>query len=446
MTNTDLTTVTLPRLSDSDDESVIVFWHKSVGDEVKQGDVLVEVQTAKAVNEIEAPADGILTNIHIARGDVASVGNVLAEIEAGTSQSAGQTSETAKQNFVKASPRVRKIAKELGVNLADVSPTGPNGRPTEEDVRQFAEQPAETKTETSQQKHRVIATPSVRKYARSKGVNIDDVQGMGGNGRITGDDIDHHIKLKQSASLSDESKAISLSSEKDSRIEVEKMSITRKAISAAMTHSKQTIPHVTHFSQAEVSELVRLRHSWNETAVGNITYLPFIIKALVQTLKKHRLLNASIREETDEVVYKYFYNIGIAVQTEDGLLVPVIKDCDQKSVIGLAEELHELTEKARAGNLSAADMKDGTCTISNIGSAKGSWFTPVIHHPETAILGVGMIEKQPVVKDNDIVIGQVMPLSLSYDHRLIDGAAAQHALNDLKASLENPAKLFMELI
>jgi pyruvate dehydrogenase E2 component (dihydrolipoamide acetyltransferase) len=443
MTNAALTTIMLPRLSDSDDESVIVFWHKSVGDEVKKGDVLVEVQTAKAVNEIEAPADGILTNIHIARGDVASVGNVLADIETGKPESVGETEKKTKKDFVEASPRVRKIAKELGVNLADVSPAGPNGRPTEADVRQFAEQAAETNTEKSEQKSRVIATPSVRKYARSKGVNIDDLKGRSGNGRITADDIDIHVK--QSAPISKDPETVSLSSAQDSRMKVEKMSVTRKAISTAMIHAMQTIPHVTHFSQAEVSELVHLRHSWNETAVEKITYLPFIIKAFVQTLKKNRTLNASIREETDEVVYKHFYNIGIAVQTENSLLVPVIKDCDQKSVLSIAEELRELTEKARTGKLSAANMQDGTCTISNIGSAKGSWFTPVIHHPETAILGVGIIEKQPVVKENEIVIGQVMSLSLSYDHRLIDGAAAQYALNDLKAALENPVKLFMEL-
>ncbi|MCP3761490.1 2-oxo acid dehydrogenase subunit E2 [Domibacillus sp. A3M-37] len=443
MTNAALTPVKLPRLSDRDDESVIVFWHKSVGDEVKQGDVLVEVQTAKAVNEIEAPADGFLTAIRIARGEVASVGNVLADIEVVKPVTIDEAKKKMNESFVEASPRIRKIAKELGVNLADVSPTGPNGRPTEADVRRFAERAAETKAETSQQKHRVIATPSVRKYARSKGVTIDEVQGQGGNGRITADDIDNHIK--QSVPILNKPEAHILPISQDSRIEVEKMSVTRKAISNAMIHSKQTVPHVTHFSQAEVSELVRVRHSWNENAVEKITYLPFIIKAFVQMLKKYRILNASIREETDEVVYKYFYHIGIAVQTEDGLLVPVIKDCDQKSVMGIAEELGELTEKARTGKLTAADMQDGTCTISNIGSAKGSWFTPVIHHPETAILGVGMIEKQPVIKGNEIVIGQVMPLSLSYDHRLIDGAAAQNALNDLKETLENPIKLFMEL-
>ncbi len=441
MTNATLISVTLPRLSDSGDESVIVFWHKTVGDKVKQGDVLVEVQTEKAVTEIEAAADGLLAKIFVARGEVASVGDVLAEIE--TLPAGEKEKKEPKEPFVQAAPRVRKLAKELGVNLADISPTGANGRPTEEDVRRFAGQTAEAEPETPGQKPRVIAAPSVRKYARSKGINIDEIKAEKENGRITTNDIDHY--LAQSASLPEKEKEVFVSNKESGAVTVEKMSAVRKAISSAMTKSKQTIPHVTHFGQAEVSELVRLRSAWNESADEKITYLPIIIKAFVHTLKKHPALNASIKEETDEVIYKHFYHIGIAVQTQGGLLVPVLKHCEQKSIAAIARELREATEKARTGKLAVNDMQGGTSTISNIGSSQGSWFTPVIRHPETAILGIGMIEKQPVVKKDEIVIGEVLSISLSYDHRLIDGAEAQAALNDLKAVLENPAKLFMEL-
>ncbi|MEQ6388158.1 2-oxo acid dehydrogenase subunit E2 [Bacillaceae bacterium S4-13-58] len=442
--------ITLPRLSDSDDESVIVFWHKSVGDKVEKGEALVEVQTEKAVSEIEADSSGTLVEINIPRGDVATVGDVLAvldpEFEEGEDTTNSESEAKPEQekveqhserSFVKVPPRVRKLAKEKGVDLTTIVGTGPNGKPTVEDVEkaaaesekdevQDAEEVASAKVTTQEayyDNQRIIATPSVRRYAREQEVDIHQIPTI--DGRITKEDV-RKILSGEAASPAD--------------ADVRKKLIgVRKAMAKAMTHSKSTIPHVTHFDEVNVTKLVGIHNSLKTVASEKnikLTYLPYIVQALVHTLKEYPELNAAFDDENQEIILKKSYNIGIATNTNHGLMVPVLQAADQLSIFELAQQITSLSQKAAENRLTNKELQGGTCTISNIGSAGGQWFTPIINPPETAILGVGKITKKPIIKDDAFAVGNMLTLSLSYDHRVIDGILAQNAINYLKELLQ----------
>lgn len=305
---------------------------------------------------------------------------------------------------------------------------------------------------------RIIAMPSVRKYAREQGVTISKVSGSGKNGRVLKEDIDAYAsggQVEDSSSEKTESEdktsskpAASAPSASNEQLE-ERVPLKgiRKAIAKAMVKSKQTAPHVTHLDEIDVTALVAHRKQYKQTAADQgtkLTYLPYVVKALTSAIRKYPALNASIDDEAGEIVYKKYFNIGIAADTEQGLVVPVVKDADRKSIFQLADEINELAGKARDGKLSAAEMQGGSATISNLGSASGQWFTPVINHPEVMILGIGRIEDKPVVKNGEIVVGTMLSLSISYDHRLIDGVTAQSALNQIKRLLNDPQLLLME--
>ncbi|MDC3412070.1 2-oxo acid dehydrogenase subunit E2 [Aquibacillus sp. 3ASR75-11] len=441
--------VILPRLSDSDDESVVVFWHKSVGDTVATGETLVEVQTEKAVSEIEAENSGTLVEIKVDRGGVASVGDVIALIDPegnkqkkeSLHQPNGHSSKRGPgdRSFVKVSPRVRKIAKEKGVDLSSIVGTGPNGRPTVEDIEKAAflekekvsVQELKKQTDVPEEKQqagkRVIATPSVRKFARKQGVDLQQLPTE--DGRITKDDVESYLNNKA---------ILPLQTDADPQVVRQKLKGVRKAIAKAMSESKSTIPHVTHFDEVEVTKLVSIRESVKVVAAEKdikLTYLPYIIQALVKTLKQFPELNASFDDSNQEILLKNNYHIGIATQTENGLMVPVIKHADNKSIFDLAQEISILSQKAAENKLTNNEIQGGTCTISNLGTANGQWFTPIINGPETAILGIGKITKKPIIKDDAFAIGSMISLSLSYDHRVIDGILAQNAINYLKKLL-----------
>ena len=224
--------------------------------------------------------------------------------------------------------------------------------------------------------------------------------------------------------------------------------MTRKAIAKAMLNSKQTTPHVTSFDQVEVTALMANRKKYKAVAAEKgikLTFLPYLVKALVSVLKEFPEFNASIDSSTNEIIYKHYYNIGIATNTDHGLYVPNIKNADSKGMFEIAKEITENTQAAYDNKLSAQSMRGGSITISNVGSIGGGWFTPVINQPEVAILGMGKIAKEPyVAEDGSIKVGNMLKLSMSYDHRLIDGALAQRALNKLNELLHDPEMLLME--
>ncbi|GGA17435.1 dihydrolipoamide acetyltransferase family protein [Psychrobacillus lasiicapitis] len=437
----------LPDIGEGIHEGEIVKWFVKAGDEVQEDDILCEVQNDKAVVEIPSPVKGKVTEVLVSEGTVAVVGDVLIKIDAPgyeDLQFKGQDNGEEKTE-------------------AQVQATAEGGQEIDKET---VEAPAKKEAATTEQpkgETRVIAMPSVRKFARDKEVNIADVTGSGKNGRILKEDIEAFLTGDQKPAevtateetaepINKESKAEEKSAapvvlEGEFPVTREKLSPMRKAIAKAMVHSKHTAPHVTLMDEVDVTELVAHRKKFKEIAAEKnikLTYLPYVVKALVSTLREFPQLNTSYDDETNEVIQKHYFNIGIAADTDKGLLVPVIKNADRKSVFAISDEINALATKARDGKLAPAEMKGASCSITNIGSAGGQWFTPVINHPEVAILGIGRISEKPIIKNSEIVAAPVLALSLSFDHRMIDGATAQHALNHIKRLLSSPELLLME--
>ncbi len=423
----------LPDIGEGIHEGEIVKWFVKPGDEINEDDVLVEVQNDKAVVEIPSPVKGKVLEVKVEEGTVATVGDTLITFDA-----PGYENLKFKGDDHDEAPKAEEAAVEAPA--AEATPAA-----TAEVVNE-----------------RVIAMPSVRKYAREKGVDIHKVAGTGKNGRIVKADIDAFANGGQTVAATEAPAAVeatpAAAKEEAPKAQPipageypetrEKMSGIRKAIAKAMVNSKHTAPHVTLMDEVDVTELVAHRKKFKAVAADQgikLTYFPYVVKALTSALREYPMLNTSLDDaSTDEVVQKHYYNIGIAADTEKGLLVPVVKNADRKSIFEISNEINDLAGKARDGKLAPAEMKGASCTITNIGSAGGQWFTPVINHPEVAILGIGRIAEKPVVRDGEIVAAPVLALSLSFDHRMIDGATAQKALNQIKRLLNDPQLLLME--
>ncbi|AKU27573.1 dihydrolipoamide acetyltransferase family protein [Anoxybacillus geothermalis] len=421
----------LPDIGEGIHEGEIVKWFVKPGDEVNEDDVLCEVQNDKAVVEIPSPVKGKVLEILVPEGTVATVGQTLITLDAPGYEN--MTFKGQEQEEAKKEEKTETVSKEEKVDA--VAPNAPA---------------AEAEADPNR---RVIAMPSVRKYAREKGVDIRLVQGTGKNGRVLKEDIDAFLAggAKPAPAAAEEKAAPAAAKPAAPEGEFpetrEKMSGIRRAIAKAMVHSKHTAPHVTLMDEADVTKLVAHRKKFKAIAAEKgikLTFLPYVVKALVSALREYPVLNTSIDDETEEIIQKHYYNIGIAADTDRGLLVPVIKHADRKPIFALAQEINELAEKARDGKLTPGEMKGASCTITNIGSAGGQWFTPVINHPEVAILGIGRIAEKPIVRDGEIVAAPMLALSLSFDHRMIDGATAQKALNHIKRLLSDPELLLME--
>jgi pyruvate dehydrogenase E2 component (dihydrolipoamide acetyltransferase) len=441
----------LPDIGEGIHEGEIVKWFVKPGDEVQEDDVLCEVQNDKAVVEIPSPVKGKVEEILVEEGTVATVGQVLITFDA-----PGYEDLKFKGDHEDEAPKEEKTE-------AQVQATAEAGQDLKKEEAPAQDAPKEgvviSETEVDPNR-RIIAMPSVRKYARDKGVDIRQVAGSGKNGRIQKDDIDAFLnggaKAAEATAKEDTPKAEAKETAPAAAQAIpagqypetrEKMSGIRKAIAKAMVNSKHTAPHVTLMDEIDVTKLVAHRKKFKEVAANKgikLTFLPYVVKALTSALREFPALNTSIDDAAGEIIHKHYYNIGIAADTEKGLLVPVVKDADRKSTFAISNEINELAGKARDGKLAPDEMKGASCTITNIGSAGGQWFTPVINHPEVAILGIGRIAEKPVVKDGEIVAAPVLALSLSFDHRIIDGATAQNALNHIKRLLNDPELLLME--
>ncbi|MGO4899587.1 dihydrolipoamide acetyltransferase family protein [Bacillus sp. GM2] len=423
----------LPDIGEGIHEGEIVKWFVKPNDEVNEDDVLAEVQNDKAVVEIPSPVKGKVLELKVEEGTVATVGQTIITFDA------------------------------PGYEYLQFKGDESGEAKAEEADKQETDAPAEAAEANEQAdadpNKRVIAMPSVRKYAREKGVDIVNVSGSGKNGRVLKEDIDSFLNggtAGNAQAAQAEEKAEPAAQKPAAAVQVpegefpetrEKMSGIRKAIAKAMVNSKHTAPHVTLMDEVDVTNLVAHRKQFKQVAADQgikLTYLPYVVKALTSALKKYPVLNTSIDDNTDEVIQKHYYNIGIAADTDKGLLVPVVKNADRKAVFEISNEINELATKAREGKLAPAEMKGASCTITNIGSAGGQWFTPVINHPEVAILGIGRIAEKAVVRDGEIVAAPVLALSLSFDHRMIDGATAQNALNHIKRLLNDPQLILME--
>lgn len=422
----------LPELGEGLHEGEIASWLVQVGDHIEEDDGLVEIQNDKSVEELPSPVSGTIKEIKIKEGETATVGDVIVVIDDGSA--------------TESTPVTTPVSNSKTVTATQSVPDTPAA--------------STSNTRVAKPGEIILAMPSVRQFARQQGVDISLVSATGKHGQILKSDVETFVQGGAQAttvtqttptSIEQAPKAVAKSTTvtSESVLETrEKMSMTRKAIAKAMVTSKHTAPHVTLFDEVEVSALMANRKKYKVLAAEKdikLTFLPYIVKALTAVLKAYPVFNSSIDDATEEIVTKHYYNIGIATDTDHGLYVPNIKDADRKNLFEIASEISENTVKAQTGKLGAADMRDGSVTISNIGSIGGGWFTPVINYPEVAIIGVGKIVKAPIVDENgELAVGQMLKLSISFDHRLIDGGTAQRAMNLFKRLLHDPELLLME--
>jgi pyruvate dehydrogenase E2 component (dihydrolipoamide acetyltransferase) len=432
-----------PELGEGLHEGEIVKVHIKVGDTVTDDDIIMEVQNDKAIVEVPCPVNGKVVEVRMKDGQVCHVGEVVAIIDA-EGDLPEQAAPAAEAPKAEAAPVAAPAAA-----AAPAVQAAPVAAPS-------AEAPKATGG-------LVLATPSVRKFAREQGVDLTQVNGSGKNGRITRDDVtgfggaaaapaavtaDAAAPAEQAAPKSEAKAAPAASGTAYRPEERVPFKGIRKAIANAMVKSVYTAPHVTIMDEVDVTELVALRAKYKpyaEKKGSKLTYLPFIVKALVAACRQFPIMNATLDEANQEIVLRKYYNIGIATDTDNGLIVPVIEDADRKNIFMVADAIRDLAVRGRDGKLSANELRGSTISISNIGSAGGMFFTPVINFPEVAILGTGRISEKPVVRNGEIVAAPVMALSLSFDHRLIDGATAQNFMNYIKQLLGQPELFIMEV-
>jgi pyruvate dehydrogenase E2 component (dihydrolipoamide acetyltransferase) len=407
----------MPDIGEGVVEGEIVKWHVRPGQNVKEDDPLVEVMTDKATVMIPSPRKGTILETRGEEGGIVKVGAVLLTLETADGAAKATAQKTEKKETPKAEPQQKQSA------------------------------PATAQSETS--KGRALATPALRKMAQDIGIDINAVNGTGPGGRITKEDIVNFQSAgasKQAATPSAPPKfAVVGGSEKVEEIPFRGL---RKKVAEKMTESKTHAVHYTYVDEIDVSQLVNLRNSLKDEASAKkvkLTYLPFIIKALVEGLKKYPLLNSSLDEQSGKILVRHYYHMGIGVATPEGLTVVVVKNADQKSLFDLANEVERLSEAARQNKVALEDLKGSTFTITSLGTMGGMFATPVINYPEVAIVGIHKIEQRPVVHEGQIVIRDRMYMSLSFDHRVVDGAVGAEFTQYVKRFLENPALLFIQL-
>ncbi|PCS16384.1 acetoin/pyruvate dehydrogenase complex, E2 component, dihydrolipoamide succinyltransferase [Lactococcus cremoris subsp. tructae] len=422
---------TMPDIGEGMHEGDIANWLVKVGDEIKEDDPVAEVQNDKLMQEILSPYSGKVTKLFVEAGTTVEVGAPLIEYN-GNGESSSNPAPAA-------SP--------APIAEAHKAAAAPTDAPL---------------TKTTSTGH-ILAMPSVRHYARKAGIDLTQVPATGRHGHTTLADVKafESGSVAPIAPVAPESAPVAPAPKADKATEKaptvksvagdrrEAMNPTRKVVSKVMTAQHTHIPPVTNFDQVEVSKLVKHRAVFKEVAAKQdikLTYLAYVAKALATTAHKFPEINASVDYDKQEIVYHEHVNLGIAVNAPTGLYVPVIHEAETKSILEIAKEIVELATATREGTLKPQQMQGSTITISNIGSARGSWFTPIINGSDVVILGLGSIVKEPIVNgEGEIVVGQNMKLSMTYDHRLIDGMLGQTSLNYLKSLLADPEFMLMEI-
>ena len=403
----------LPDIGEGIAEGEVVKWLVKEGADVKENQPLVEIMTDKVNVEIPSPRKGTILRLMAKEGGTVKVGQVLLVIGEKGEQVSAPTA----------------VAPTITTAKTPAETTVPT--PSPPPVAVAPKKPQE-----------ILATPATRKLARDMGVDLGTVQGTGPGGRITDDDVRRFKDVGRSVAAV----AVTVTGPRGIEERVPLRGIRRK-VAEHMVKSRDSTAQVTHVDEVDMTEVVHLREKAKASAEKQgirLTYLPFIIKALVLALKKYPYLNASLDDEKQEIVLKKYYNIGIATDTEQGLVVPVVRAAEHKSITQLAVEISKLSEKARAGQLTLDEIQGSTFTVTNVGGIGGVFATPIINYPEVAILGVHKITKRPVVKDNQIVIREMTYLSVSFDHRVLDGAMAAQFMNAVKQFLEDPKLLLLE--
>lgn len=446
--------VKLPDIGEGVTEGELVKWLVKIGDKVSPDQPVAEVMTDKATVEVPTPYAGVVKELKFKEGDTIPIETVIAVLD---TDGAGATA---------AAPAA-----------AATKPSAPATQPA-----MMAKQPAAMAASTSTQpaamaastsggmdlypppaNSNVLATPATRRLAREMGVDVNGLQGSGLAGRVTRDDV---LKAKGANGgggglpmtqptttvarmpIMDIPKPAFISQPGAGEERVPLRGI-RKKIAENMQMAKHVIPHFTLMEEARVDELVKMRTQAKEAAEKygvKVTYLPFIMKALIATCREFTMFNASMDDQAAEIVYKKYFNVGFAADTPNGLMVPVVKNADFKTVLQISQEIQQLAAKARDGKLALDDMKGATITITNIGSVGGLYATPIINHPEVAILGMYKLQDKPVWNGHEFVRGQFMNFTITCDHRLIDGAVAANFMKAFVARIENPSQLMLDMI
>lgn len=446
------TEIKLPNLGENIDSGDVLSIFVSEGDSVDKDQDLLEIETDKATAAVPSPESGTIVKILVGEGDTVDVGAPIFEIEAGAAAPAAPKEEPAPKEAKPKPPQPEPP------QAKQPEPAEPALEPKQAEVPatpQVATPPSPTQAKPpvdvpGDGVSSAAAGPSVRRLARELGVDLRRVRPSGSGGRITEDDIRAHVRESQQKAQSAVSPGVTPPGAADSdgqgAVRIEKMSRLRKKVAENMVASYTTIPQLTNFDDVDVTELEEMRQQSKEDYAKRglkLSQMPFIIKAIASSLRLHPIINASADMEAGNIVYKEYVNIGIAVDTEHGLMVPVIRDADRLSISQVAHELDRLVTAARERTLPIEEMQGGTFTISNMGAVGGTYSTPIINPPEVAIILIGRSRTLPTIVDDSIEARLIMPLSITYDHRVVDGADAARFLNEVKGFLSAPGRLLL---
>jgi pyruvate dehydrogenase E2 component (dihydrolipoamide acetyltransferase) len=418
----------LPDLGEGITEGEIRKWKVKEGDAVEEHQTVLELETDKAIVEVPSPREGRVLEINKHDGDIVRVGETLMTIALGSEGTGPEAMAEGKPADRKPEPEERKTERPESVSVVGVLP---------EEEKELIAEKVQVKGEEGEEERQagVLATPGVRARAKEMGISLDTVKGSGPAGSITSEDLK---KLSGKATPQED---------KAGPVERIPLKGLRRTIARNLKTSQQVTVPVTGMDEADITELWELRkrekQALQEKGI-HLTFLPFFIKAVQHSLVEHPRLNASVDESREEVIIKKYYHIGVAVDTPEGLMVPVVRNADRKTVLELAAEIQELSKKARERKITLEEMKGSTITITNYGHFGGTFATPIINYPDVAILGMGKISDKPWVKDGQIVIRKILPLSLTFDHRVTDGVDASLFLVKVIGYLEDPARLFIE--
>ncbi len=466
------TAIKLPELGDGIESGDILEVLVKTGDVIKSGQSIVEIETDKASMPVPSPTAGKVVNILVKLGDTVPIGGTLIELEAADAPTSSPAAPA--KPVEKAAPAA--AAAPVAAKPSEPQPTPPAAPPPEAAPAPVAKAtpPAPTPVAVAPaaiSDEVIPAGPAMRRLAREVGVNRGVVAGSGDNGRITRDDIMAAARQSsqsasqsaratssvptgtpptaKAASAAPAASSTSNAADDHGPLRVERMTKIRKTIAAKMHASWSTVPRVTNFDDADITDLEYLRQTSKEDYAAQglkLTTMPFLIKAVATALRHHPEINATVDSENDQIIYKEYVNVGIAVDTDNGLVVPVLRNVDRMGIPEITRTLAEMAAKMRGGQVAISDLRGGTFTISNLGAIGGQYSTPIVNVPEVAILLVGRSRKLPVVMPDDSIKPRLMmPLSLSYDHRLVDGGTAARFLNDVIGYLQAPSRLLLAL-
>ncbi len=492
----------LPDVGEGVAEGEIVAWHVESGEHVSENQTVVEVETDKAVVDIPSPVDGAVRSRLAEEGEQVPVGETIitferdgpetsadaGDSETGTRESADdgtvapsidgvatdRTEACSQNGRVFARPSVRRLARKTGVDLAAVSETSglqvtrrdvlaaaSDGVATAEhtsvdaveetdhgvDVDRSASSGNTAAEESPADRDRTLAMPATRKRARELGVPLDDVstdETCDGHAFVGPEALESFVAARKHERAERDQHAEPVSDRPERRIPYTGV---RRTIGERMEQSMYTAPQVSHHDTVDASELVETRQQLEPEAADqgvDLTYLPFVMKACVAALEAYPVLNAELDEDNGEIIEKRYYNLGVATDTDAGLMVPVVEDVDRKNLLEIASDVQSVVERARDRSISRTEMENGTFTVTNIGAIGGQFGTPILNYPEVGILALGALAERPRVVDGEVVPRPVLPISLTSDHRVVDGSDAARFTNELKRYLENPSLLLLE--